>query len=137
MGPLARTILVVQLAQCFKRIIYVQRVTNSCIKGLPQVSQASDSFDMNFQSPMGVNSAITRVSTIAPQTFLVSWNVTWVPTSALWLEKLVKVWPGVEVIPTTYNHLSNRVKCVFMENDWKTLPGYPTYREATSTIVVY
>ena len=108
-GPLARTILMVPLSQCSKRIKYVQKTTNTCIEGLSQVLQACDYFDTNFQSRMGVNSAITHVSTIAPQTLLVSWNVTWIPTSALWLERVGKVWPDVQVIPTPYNHLSNRV----------------------------
>ncbi len=52
---------------------------------------------------------------IDPLKLNVRWNVTWVPLSALWLEVLGNAWPGVDVIPMTYNHQSNQ-PCTFSWN---------------------
>jgi hypothetical protein len=58
---------------------------------------------------LGVESTIDKIATVSPQTQLVRWNVTWVPPTSAWLEVLGNVWPGVDVVPTSYNHLSGKV----------------------------
>ncbi|KAI2506346.1 hypothetical protein MHU86_8074 [Fragilaria crotonensis] len=113
--PIARTILLVPPDKLSERVKYLQKATNTRIEGLSVLHQACDSFDSNFQSEFGVKSAITRVSLIDPHKIIVRWNVTWVPVSALWLEVLGNAWPGVNVVPTTYNHLSNQ-PCTFSWN---------------------
>ena len=107
--PLTRTILLVSPEKFSPKIKYLQKATNTRIEGQSELLQACESFDSNFQSEMGVESTVTRVSTVAPQMLLINWNVTWVPISAVWLETLGQAWPGIEVVPISYNHLSNRM----------------------------
>lgn len=107
--PLTRTILPIPASQCSSEISYVQKATNGRISGLRELQEACASWEESFQSELGVNSAIIgKIASVSPQTKLVRWNVTWVPPTAAWLEFVGNVWPGVEVTPTSYNHLSGK-----------------------------
>jgi hypothetical protein len=107
--PLTRTILPIPSSQCSDTISYLQKTTNTRLVGLRELQLACASWEESFQSNLGVESAIDKISTVSPQTQLVRWNVTWVPPTSAWLEVLGNAWPGVEVAPTSYNHLSGKV----------------------------
>mmetsp|Transcript_11346 Transcript_11346/g.20683 ORF Transcript_11346/g.20683 Transcript_11346/m.20683 type:complete len:366 (-) Transcript_11346:96-1193(-) len=110
-SPLTRTILCVP-PSCYcadDTLVYTQVATQSRIQGLEVLQKACDSFERDFQSELGVSSSVSRVSFLSQSEVVFQWNVTWVPPTAAWLEGLGNVWPGVEVIPTPYNHLSTEV----------------------------
>ena len=79
-------------------------------KGDPISSKACQTFEELFYAAGDddVEFSIERVSSTAPGELLVQWNVTWIPTSAAWLQTLGQVWPGIEVSPATYNQLSGQ-----------------------------
>ena len=105
--PLANTVLYVPEACCSDDISFVQKATGCRVNGLHNLREISLGWDRDFQSDLGVNSQLTRVSTVSEDTILVNWNVTWVPPTSLWLESLGKaLQPTVRTTYVSYKHLS-------------------------------
>ena len=131
-GPVARTVLLVPPSACSDDIVYEQVASKTRVQGLDQLQHLCERFDQDFQSELGVESTIHRISLLPTATttkavVAVNWNVTWVPPTAAWLEALGTTWPGVQVQKVTYNHLSGEVttfswKAVFrlFANAWTT-----------------
>lgn len=106
-NPLEATVLFVPPELLSKDVIFSQEVLNERIQGAATLTQAASQWDLDFQSDLGVNASIGRVSTLSQTVVRVNWNVTWVPPTALWLEgvgELLK--PNVETLYVTYNHLA-------------------------------
>lgn len=90
-------------------VTYYQVATQTRVQGISKIQSLCRQMDRNFQSDMGVTSCVGRVALVEEHVALVQWNVTWVPPTAVWIQTLGTLWPGVDVVPTTYNHLSNQI----------------------------
>lgn len=96
-------------------VIFRQKATATTIQGFEKIQKMCSCSDDCFQSELGVSAAIERISSTSPDSASVNWNVTWVPPTSVWLETLAQVWPGVDAVYSSYNHLSGE-KNIF---SWK------------------
>lgn len=107
--PLANTVLLVPDEYFAEDVVFLQQATNCRIEGIEKLQKTAQLWDEDFQTDLGVQISIGRISTVSPSIALVKWNVSWVPPTALWLEGLGKAFePNVEIDYVSYNHLAQK-----------------------------
>ena len=109
--PLANAALLVPDADIAEDVVFqLKPIAATRVEGSDNLNRISQFWDVDFQSDIGVNASIGRVSAISQDTVLVQWNVTWVPPTALWLEGIGKLLGlnTAEILYITYNHLAQK-----------------------------
>jgi hypothetical protein len=103
--PLTRSVFCVPPECISPDIVYLQRSTNTRVEGKTNLEAAAEQWEQDFQTDRGdVQYQVERISTTAPNTILVNWNLTWVPPTADWLMSLGKS-VGFNLEYRTYTHL--------------------------------
>jgi len=121
LSPLTNTVLFLPSDYVSDSVVYVQRATNSRLEGYTNLKNACLLWEEEFQTASedgdndiddfygnGVQMNLKRISLLSSTTFVVQWNVTWVPPTALWLQSLAKAnrWTPDYC---SYVHLSDQI----------------------------
>jgi hypothetical protein len=107
--PLATTAQFVPPELISSDVIFSQIAVKEKLEGAEKFCLLNRRWDVDFQSDFGVKASIVRVSSPSQNLVRVSWNVTWVPPTALWLDGIGQVLkPTVETVYVSYNHLARQ-----------------------------
>eukprot|EP00977_Amphora_coffeiformis_P015914 scaffold4793_cov175-Amphora_coffeaeformis.AAC.3 len=93
-------------------VVYTQNAIRGSnqLQGYLALESACRQWDETFSTDPGGNVQMEqcRSSLMSPTTMVTTWNVTWIPPTALWLQGLAE-WNGWKAIYVPYVHSSDRI----------------------------